>query len=644
MKVVLVIAEDQGLRASLRAALPETDLLLFESSIEGALRRLISIRADALIVDDFPGLRDDAFARVRESTPGIPLLVLSSRNDDETRAHFLLAGARECLPKPFSCERLREALQRCFGENGSPSTPTLQSRAPAMMEPSRAAAIGQHQTALRWLSRLSGHMKAPQQLAQSLADALTDVFHAARCGVLIETETEGVRLIASVGIPDGVADSVRLDFSQGLMRWLEQHACLIDRLVNATDDDVTRELDVLGARLTAPLLVSGRVRGALVLGEKSSGIDYTLEERELLTAFARSASISFENSKLYQDVYGQQRRLDAVLGNLSTGVVVVLPDRRVSLMNQAAERILQVRGAHVLGRSVQKLGSGFADVILRTMEEGKPRLRQEVHDPAIDATLGLSATPLGDGGVVVVFSRLPEEEASREDIAYSPFWEYLASRVAQEIKNPMVAINTFAQLLPKKYDSEDFREAFSETVQQEISRINNVAETLFEFARHPRLTMKKANINDTVKGVLRSFEDELRARSIDVEANYDPNLPDVELDPVYFGQALHNVVQNSIDAMPGGGKLNVVTQSGRNGCEVTIKDTGPGIPEQDAPLIFMPFFSTREQGMGLGLTTANRIIKQHHGELKLLASEEGGSTFTLRVPPNQPSHANHSGD
>lgn len=147
-----------------------------------------------------------------------------------------------------------------------------------------------------------------------------------------------------------------------------------------------------------------------------------------------------------------------------------------------------------------------------------------------------------------------------------------------------------------------------------------------------------------MKGVLRSFEDELRARSIEVETAFDPSLPDVELDPVYFAQALHNVVQNSIDAMPGGGKLNVSTRSGSDRCEVMVHDSGPGIPEQDAPLIFMPFFSTKEQGMGLGLTTANRIIKQHRGELRLLSSEEGGSTFALSVPSGQTSHADHSGD
>ena len=220
MKVVLAIADDQGLRASLRAAMPETDLVLFETSVETALRRLISIRADAVIVDEFPTLSDEAFARLREATPGVPLIVLSNRNDEETRAHFLLAGARECLPKPFSCMGLREAVQKCLGENGVHAAQNPQARTPAMMEPSQAAAIGQHQTALRWLSRLSGHMKDPHQLAQSLSDALADVFHAARCGVLLEPEKEGVRVVAFAGIPEGLSESIRLDFSEGLMRWL----------------------------------------------------------------------------------------------------------------------------------------------------------------------------------------------------------------------------------------------------------------------------------------------------------------------------------------------------------------------------------------------------------------------------------------
>ena len=144
MKVVLIIADDQGLRASLRAALPETDLVLFETSVDTALRRLISLQPDVLIVDDAVAVSDSAVGRLRENTPGIPLIVLSTRNDEETRAHFLLAGARECIPKPFSCDALRAAMDKCAARGEYPDPRTLQMPGPAVLEVSHAAAIGQH--------------------------------------------------------------------------------------------------------------------------------------------------------------------------------------------------------------------------------------------------------------------------------------------------------------------------------------------------------------------------------------------------------------------------------------------------------------------------------------------------------------------
>ena len=89
----------------------------------------------------------------------------------------------------------------------------------------------------------------------------------------------------------------------------------------------------------------------------------------------------------------------------------------------------------------------------------------------------------------------------------------------------MVAINTFAQLLPKKYASEDFREAFGDVVQKEVARINSVVETLFDFARQPRLVMQRANLNETLRNALRSFDEMLATRKIDVNVEYDPAAP-----------------------------------------------------------------------------------------------------------------------
>ena len=92
------------------------------------------------------------------------------------------------------------------------------------------------------------------------------------------------------------------------------------------------------------------------------------------------------------------------------------------------------------------------------------------------------------------------------------------------------------------------------------------------------------------------------------------------------------MIQNAIEAMPNGGCLTITTRRTENTCELIVADTGEGIAEQEAPLIFMPFFGTREGGMGLGLAMAHRIAERHQGDLRLLFTSEAGSAFGFRLP------------
>lgn len=635
MNVLLVIAQDLAIRESLRAALPETNLLLFESTVDKALRRLVSIKADAVVVDDGPHLGQQALAQILEAAPALPAIVLSSRSDPESLASLTLAGARACVAKPFSCEAICEAVESVTGRGEAP----LEQRVADPNELTRDTALSRHQTALRWLSRIARSFEELDRLSRNLAEALTDIFDAVRSAVLLEVNGT-VRVVAGNGIPGNVADALRLDFASGLMRWFEEKACLFDRAANRDAGGAVKEMLVLGARLAVPLLRDGRVCGALVLGEKASGLEYTFEERELLTIIGRCASTTLEKACRHHEAWSEQSRLDAVLSNVSAGVVAVAPDKTVTMMNPQAERLLQLRATDVIGRSVQKLGSAFADVVLRTLADGEPRFRQQVREPATDATLELTVIQVGTEGVVATFFDVPEEQVSREEVAYSPFWGYLAERVAQEIKNPMVAINTFAQLLPRKYDSPDFREAFERVVQKEVARINAVVEILFEFAQQPDLVLKRADVNETLRGVLRAFEEELEARSITLEAEWAHESTEAEIDLIHFPRAVRNVLQNSIDAMPSGGTLKVKTCKLGDTCQVLIADTGPSIPEDSASDVFMPFFSTKARGMGLGLATAARIMHHHKGELKLVATPEGGSAFEFSIPSARTDYEN----
>lgn len=647
MRVILVLAEDRAVRESIRASWTGQDLLLFEGKLDAAARRLVSLQADAIVLDDAPGLGLDAIEPLKALSPGTPILGLTARADVFTEAAFLRAGVAALLAKPFSCETLLAEIEKLTARPQTPAN--LPAAAPDNAGLS-SRVLNQHQMALRWLSRLSGQAGDSERLAQSLIEATVDVFDAARSAVVLESEGL-VRVVAGQGIPDSVVKGLRLSFSSGLMRWFDEHACLFDRqnieglpqLPNSHTAMALKEMRLLNAWIGAPLLRNGQVFGALLLGEKAAGTSYSAEERELLTLVARCVSITFERAQAHADVLSEQGRLDSILANINAGVVAVSTAKTISMINQGAERLLQVRAADLIGKSVQKLGSAFADVALRTLADGKPRLRQEIRDPAVGATLGLSATPLGRDGVVVVFSELAAETLNTQELADSPIWGYLAARVAQEIKNPMVAINTFAQLLPKKYESPDFRDAFGEVVQREVARINAVVETLFTFAETPHLKLEPADVVETVQDILDSFRNDLDEHAIRIETQFDSGAVAAELDKEHFSTALANVVRNSIDAMPDGGTLRVRTRRENGLVEVSVSDTGPGVPQEDASIVFAPFFGSRERGMGLGLTVAGKIMQGHNGGLKLVHTEDGGSAFVLQVPVARRDDADHIG-
>lgn len=637
MNVLLVIAEDRSVWEALRASLPEGDLILHEPSVATAHRRIASVNVDAIFLDDTSLSGENLVEAVKDMAPGVPLAVLSNREDLLTQAALTRSGANAVLTKPFSCDTLQEALASLV------HTTVVTNVVPPHLDPPshQPVFLGQHQMALRWVSRLTGCKNDMERLARRLMEATVDIFDATRCCLLLEGGGK-VSVGASHGLNEHITGQLRLSFNSGLMHWFDSHACLFDVHAIRSAPQALKELQVLNGILAAPLMRDGQVFGALILGEKASGLSYVQEERELLSLFVRSVEILFEDTSPYRRI--EHTPPSVMAGDLPVGLISVSADRKIMAMNKRAEALLQLTASKVLGSSVQKLGSSFADVLLRSMARKESRFNEVIRDPVTKTHLSLNVAPDVHGGATVVFQPQAEDRVSQEEIAYSPFWEYLSTRVAQEIKNPMVAINTFAQLLPRKYESEDFRDAFSRVVQQEVERINRVVETLFEFARNPNLRLQQCNINETVRSVLSSFETELSNRSINLNQNYDPDLVETDMDPVFFSQALHNVVQNSIEAVPPGGTIQVSTTRKEKSIEIRISDSGPGVPKEEMDRIFLPFYSTKEHGMGLGLTIANRILHQHQGAIRWVTDEKDGSYFALQIPTTELSHANHSGD
>jgi signal transduction histidine kinase len=218
----------------------------------------------------------------------------------------------------------------------------------------------------------------------------------------------------------------------------------------------------------------------------------------------------------------------------------------------------------------------------------------------------------------------------------------MAANVAHEIKNPLATIVLNAELMEEEFDklgtekTAEARESLG-VIKSELDHLLAVVEEYLQFARLPKMKLEKGNVNEVISDLLFFLKEEVADRQVMVVEELDPNLPPVQLDPKQLRQALLNIIKNSFEAMPGGGKLTVTTAQKDRKVEVAIGDTGKGISEENQELVFTPFFSTKHGGTGLGLSIASHIVKEHRGTISFQSYPGLGTIFNIRLPvPSSP--------
>jgi signal transduction histidine kinase len=216
----------------------------------------------------------------------------------------------------------------------------------------------------------------------------------------------------------------------------------------------------------------------------------------------------------------------------------------------------------------------------------------------------------------------------------------LTAGLAHEIRNPLVAIKTFTQLLPERFDDDEFRNHFLNVTAGEVDRISSLVNELLEFARPSQPNLNKENLNQIVEKMLLLVATESHKKNLQIIKEFHPSLPSVVLDKEQIKQVFLNILLNAIDATPENGTITVRTKPiERNGyqeyVQIIVRDTGKGIPKVDLDRIFTPFYTTKHQGSGLGLAISHQIVQEHHGSIEVESSENQGTAFyiTLSVNP-----------
>jgi PAS domain S-box-containing protein len=377
------------------------------------------------------------------------------------------------------------------------------------------------------------------------------------------------------------------------------------------------------------------------------------EEYERLEARFESLMVQLEETNVQLRQALEERDhfsnyLNNILESLSGGVLVVDLQGRITLFNQAAEAITGRTQEEVLGRSYAQvigLDAGREQTVLHTLDTGEGLSNREKELCRGDGRripLGFSTSLVRDEsgrvlGVVEVFNDLTEVkrlEAELQRVHTLAALGEMAATVAHEIRNPLGGIAGFAALLERDLETEDPRRRLVHKITEGVARLNRIVSSLLTYTRPLRLNVHPVNLVELVEEATAFFEIDLERhrKNIRIDRHYPDAGLVCRLDPEQLQQVILNLLQNATQAMPQGGTIGVRIYAERTQGVFCISDTGIGMDAEVRQKLFTPFFTTKEDGTGLGLVTSRKIVEAHAGQMRVESEPGQGTRFFVSLP------------
>ncbi len=488
-----------------------------------------------------------------------------------------------------------------------------------------------------------------EALLASVAEGVADAAGVTRVGIFSRLR-QGDRYRLRAGVRC-LPETSEMEFGERepLVRWLELQAHLISRhnLPQAIDPAqrrlMLRALDSFGAEVIVPLHARARIIGWIFFGHRLTGQRFDYQDLENLTLLAEHVSTMLENALLYEEITLQKTLAETLLKSMPPGIVAADEKGIIRWFNPTAEQILGRKAADVLNKPVEAAGARIGEFLREALEwNGNLPARQWVNATTrrsllVEARRLLNQqTPLG---AVAVVHDLTAEESTRQKqdlIDRAAFWSDLAASMSHEIRNPLVAIKTFAQLLPERFDDADFRREFNQIVVQEIDRLDRIITQINNFAHPSELVMKSIDLRTSVKKALQMARERFDTNGTPVEMDLPNDLPSVLGDESALTEAFAHLVANAAEATNGQNKprITLAAKPIREGTAtsavvITVQDNGHGIDPELKDKIFSPFCTTKARGMGLGLPIVKRTVFDHNGRLDIDSNPRGTSVSVV---------------
>ena len=367
------------------------------------------------------------------------------------------------------------------------------------------------------------------------------------------------------------------------------------------------------------------------------------------------------SSHLLNKVYNFYKSL---IQNLNSGLITSDLTGEITFVNSTAALMLNYKREELLGKNLKELFSqdDESQKCLRAVFLPNKRINDKevnfILKGGSTMVVGLSTSQIHDennnfDGIIILFRDLTEIRHLKiqiERMERLALLGELSAGIAHEIRNPLAGIRAAAQLLQENNNRDDFQNQVIERIIREVDKANKLLKEFFKFAKPSKPNLKFHDLELLIDGVYLLLSPQLRKKNIEFVTNFGEEVSQVYVDDTQIEQVLINLFLNSIDAMPEGGRLAVTTYK-RNinildpkmtnyeldnnqlyYSFIEIADTGTGISSQNLEKIFNPFFTTKPNGLGLGLPICSRLVGENGGNLDVDSTAGHGTKITLALP------------
>ncbi|HCA47832.1 MAG TPA: hypothetical protein DEP45_10910, partial [Armatimonadetes bacterium] len=488
------------------------------------------------------------------------------------------------------------------------------------------------------------------RLLEAFTDAVSQFSQCAGYTLLWEAEDGCLRVSRHRGLRAEIVEGGRLSPTDALPMWYRRNRRVLSLAELADWSDqrlavrVCRELEVFGGQIALPLMVRGRLAGVLMLGEKALGESYSRDELETLFSVTNHVALAAQGVELHTELSRSKAQMESIVESMGAGLITLGIDERIAVCNPYAAEVLGLSRSEVESADLRALPSPLGDMLYAALRSEADGLTSgEVEIRGGQSALRVSTTRVCDesgqtlGSVLMLDDVTAERELLRERSRRERLdvLTRIVGRIAHEVKNPLTAVKTYAELMTGRREDAQLARFWSETVLPEIDRLDHMLKNLLRMVEQPEPHVEPARIEDLVAGALDvlPMAEEVKRQAFDLQ--FAKDLPPVLVDPTPTRDAISYLLGYLAGSRPHPVHVEVLASDPEDsGVMVRMSRRTRENGKFDPETVFDPLTAMQSLESDLGPVISQKIITNQQGQVDAW-HEEGRMMMSVTLPRSE---------